>query len=249
MKEINIDAKSPLVTIVVPVYNGQNFLSQCLDSLIKQTISDRIEIIVIDDGSTDRTRDVVNHFSFFRGLSYYHKENGGTGSALNYGHDKARGRYITWCAHDNIYFPAFAEALSSILVQADVQGHNVQLVYSDFVFMDANGKVLREIKHEKPQAGIDLVNGYDVGMSFMYTKELWNKTGPYWNRICEDFDFAVRAAQHTSFALIKTPLAAFRIHGGQITGSNKEEEKSAANDCKALAKKLFATPKPVEIKA
>lgn len=240
MKEIQLDAKDPLVSIIVPVYNGEKFLGQCMNSLVTQQFKD-IEIIVVDDGSTDGTKRILEQFSFFRNLRYFYKENGGTGDALNWGHVRAKGKYVTWCSHDNIYFPQFIEVLVKCLETLDTEtDESVELVYADFSFMREDGLKLRDVKHTKPQSGKDLIQGYDVGMAFLYTKALWEKTGPYWNRICEDFNFVVRAAQHTNFALVPMELAAFRVHGDQITGSRKEEELLAANDCKKLAYELFS---------
>ena len=116
---------------------------------------------------------------------------------------------------------------------------NVQLVYSDFYFINEQGRPFQTITHQNPQSLEDLIRGYDIGMSFLYTKSLWDKTGPYWNRICEDYNWCVRAAQHTEFGLVKAVLAGFRIHSGQITGSRKNEEKAAADDCRALASLLW----------
>lgn len=238
MKEIKLDQKPPLVSITVPCYNGEKFLQGTLNSLVTQNFKD-IEIIVIDDGSTDNSHKIVEQFSFFRNLRYYKKENGGTGSALNLGHALSRGKYLTWCSADNIYFPTFVE--SFIKAFSSLEEHNapVELIYSDFCYMNERGQIVSQVHHDKPQQPKDLCDGYDVGMSFMYTKNLWRKTGPYWNRICEDFNWAVRAAQHTKFGLIKAILAAFRVHGGQITGNKQVEEKQSADDCKALARHLF----------
>lgn len=235
MKEIKLQ-DNPDVSIIVPVYNSEKFVGQTLDCLVKQAYPN-IEIIVVDDGSTDSSKDIVDKFSFDRRLKYFRKENGGTGSALNLGHDKACGKYFTWCSADNIYFPNFVTVLLGALKKS--LEHDCHLVYSDFCFVDQNGRKLEDIIHKKPQTGKDLIEGYDVGMSFMYTRELWEKTGYYWEKICEDFNFAVRAAQHTKFGLVNAILAAFRVHGNQITGSNTEKEKVAADECKALAYKLF----------
>lgn len=239
MKEIKLIDK-PDISVVVPMYNAEKFIGQTLDCLVKQTYSN-FEILLVDDGSTDNSKEMVDKFSFDRRLKYFFKENGGTGSALNYGHERASGRFITWCSADNIYFPPFLEVLRGALSQADEQGAPVELVYSDFYFCDAQGRKLDEVKHQKPQTGKDLIEGYDVGMSFMYTKSLWEKTGPYWNKICEDFNWCVRAAQYTEFGLVQAPLAAFRVHGGQITGSRKAEEQAVAEECKQLARKLHGS--------
>lgn len=238
MREINLDTGDPMVSIIVPAYNAEKFIAGTLDSLVKQLYQD-IEIIVVNDGSTDNTENVVKHFFFDRRLRYFKKENGGTGSALNLGHEKARGKYLTWCSADNIYFPNFVIELVRALQQVELQNIPVSFVYSDFIYIDANGKRIHDVIHEKPQPRADLVNGYDLGMSFMYTKELWEKTGPYWERICEDYDWAVRAAQYTEFGLVKALLAAFRVHGSQISGNRKEEEAAASEACRQAARNLL----------
>ena len=244
MKEVKLDQKPPLVSITIPCYNGERFLQGALNSLVTQSFKD-IEIIVVDDGSTDNSKRIVEQFSFFRNLRYYKKENGGTGSALNLGHALSRGKYLTWCSADNIYFNNFVECFAKAFNEIEAKGADIGLVYSDFSYINERGQIIQTVQHHKPQSGKDLCAGYDVGMSFMYTKDLWRKTGPYWNRICEDFHWVVRAAQHTNFGLIKGSLAAFRIHGNQITGSDKTEEKQAADDCKTLARHLFeGAPEP-----
>lgn len=238
MRLINLDDVNPRVSIVVPVYNGEKYIADTLNSLCKQTFSD-IEIIVVNDGSQDNTENIVKQFFFDRRLRYLKQpRNFGTGVSLNLGHEHARGEYITWCSADNVYFPQFIEVLTSGLDQAKAGGHNIQLVYSDFCFMTHDGKKIRDVIHQQPQRPADLIEGYDIGISFMYTRALWLQTGPYWNRICEDFDFCVRAAQYTSFGLINAVLAAFRVHPGQISGNRQKEEKAAADDCKALARRL-----------
>lgn len=238
MREIKLDQRDPLVSIVVPVYNSERFLGGTLNSLLAQKFQD-IEIIVVNDGSTDNSKKLIEHFSFFRNLVYLEKENGGTGSALNLGHKHARGKYITWCSADNIYFPEFIDTFVKVFKQIEIEKAPVKFIYSDFCYITEDNKKIRDVLHQAPQSGKDLINGYDVGMSFMYTKELWEETGEYWERICEDFNWCVRAAQHTTFGLVKAVLAGFRVHGNQLTGSNKAEEKAAADECKKLARELF----------
>ena len=237
MKEIVLE-DNPEVSIIVPMYNAEKFAGHTFDCLTKQSFKN-IEVIVVDDGSTDNSKRIVDHFSFDRRFRYVRKENGGTGSALNLGHELARGKYITWCSADNIYYPMFVEVLLEGMKLKQKENPNIRLVYSDFHFVQANGQPIKAVIHNKPQTGADLIEGYDIGMSFLYTKDLWNKTGLYWNKICEDFNWTVRAAQHGDFGLINVVLAGFRVHGGQITGSRQEEEKAAADECKALARELF----------
>lgn len=238
MIEIKLDNDSPLISIIVPAYNAEKYIAKTLDCLVKQPMRD-FEIIVVNDGSDDNTKAVIEKFFFDRRIRYLEKENGGTGSALNMGHHAAKGKFMTWCSADNLYFAGFTAALSQCLQTALVQ--DVHFVYSDFVFVDQNDNVLREVKHTEPQPAQDLVNGYDIGMSFMYTRELWEKVGDYCHEICEDFNWCVRAAEFTRFALIKNILAGFRVHPNQISGHRKEEEAEASEKCKMLAIEYMKT--------
>jgi len=239
MKEI-ILVDEPDVSIIVPMFNAEKFVAHTLSSLLSQTYTN-FEIIIVDDGSTDGSKRVVDHFSFDRRIRYVRKDNAGTGSALNFGHERASGKYVTWCSADNVYYPMFIQALRAALKAAEVQKKNTRLVYSDFHFLNVNGQPIQQVIHKAPQRGIDLIDGYDIGMSFMYTKELWDETGLYWEKICEDFNWCVRAAQHTEFGLVNAILAGFRVHGDQITGNRQQEEKAAADECKELARELFGT--------
>jgi len=232
MIEIQLDNDNPLVSIIVPAYNAEQYISKTLDCLVKQAMRD-FEIIIVNDGSTDNTKGIVEKFFFDRRIRYFEKENGGTGSALNVGHHEARGKYITWCSADNVYFPGFTMALSQCLEMTIQQG--VHFVYSDFIFIDQQDRAMRKIEHVQPQLAPDLVNGYDIGMSFMYTRELWEKVGDYCHEICEDFNWCVRAAEFTRFALVRSVLAGFRVHPNQISGHKKEEEAAASQKCKTLA--------------
>ena len=92
------------VSIIIPVYNGSNFIKQSIKSAINQTYKN-IEIIVVNDGSTDngRTENIVKEFG--DKVRYICKKNGGVASALNLGIKEATGEYISWLSHDDIYKP------------------------------------------------------------------------------------------------------------------------------------------------
>lgn len=90
------------VSLVVPIYNAQNYLARCLDSLLKQTLEE-IEIICINDGSTDKSLKILEEYSkkYFK-IKVYSKENGGSGSARNLGIDNSQGEYIEFVDSDDI---------------------------------------------------------------------------------------------------------------------------------------------------
>ena len=92
----------PLVSIVMPVYNGANYLCEAIDSALAQTY-DNIEIIVVNDGSEDNTEEIAK--SYGSKVRYLSKENGGTSTALNMGIKNMRGDYFAWLSHDDFYKP------------------------------------------------------------------------------------------------------------------------------------------------
>jgi len=92
----------PLVTIVIPVYNGSNFLQCAIDSALSQDY-DNIEVIVVNDGSTDNTDEIAK--SYGNKIRYFSKENGGVSTALNLAIQNAKGEYISWLSHDDYYLP------------------------------------------------------------------------------------------------------------------------------------------------
>ncbi len=99
--EKNIEFR-PKVSIVIPVYNGSNYMREAIDSALAQTY-DNIEIIVVNDGSTDNTEEIAK--SYGDKIRYFAKENGGTTTALNVGIKKMEGNYFSWLSHDDMYYP------------------------------------------------------------------------------------------------------------------------------------------------
>ena len=93
----------PKVSVIVPVYNVEKYLEKCLDSLVNQTLDD-LEIIVVNDGSTDNSKNIIKEFQEQhkdKNLIYLEKENGGLSDARNYGMKKATGEYIAFLDSDD----------------------------------------------------------------------------------------------------------------------------------------------------
>ena len=93
---------NPKVTIVIPVYNGANYLSEAIESALAQTYRN-IEIIVVDDGSNDGGATEKIATSYKDRIRYYKKDNGGVAAALNLGIKKMTGEYFSWLSHDDMY--------------------------------------------------------------------------------------------------------------------------------------------------
>ena len=93
------------VSVIIPVYNAEKYLHKCVDSVLNQTLDD-IEIILVDDGSTDKSPSICDDFEIkFDSIRVIHKENGGLSSARNFGMDKANGEFIGFVDSDDYIAP------------------------------------------------------------------------------------------------------------------------------------------------
>ncbi len=118
----------PLVTIVIPVYNGANYLKESIDSALAQTYSN-IEVLVVNDGSNDEGMTERIALSYKDKIRYIRKENGGVASALNAGIQSMQGEYFSWLSHDDVYYPDKIEEEIKELYRADAPTAIVQCEY------------------------------------------------------------------------------------------------------------------------
>ncbi len=106
-----MSGKSALVTVVMPVYNQAHFLPQALDSVFAQTYP-HMELIVVDDGSTDATPDVLAEFQRHHRFTVIRQTNQRLPAALNTGFANANGDYLTWTSSDNEMLPDMLAVLA-----------------------------------------------------------------------------------------------------------------------------------------
>ena len=105
----------PLISVIVPVYNVEKYLGKCIDSIINQTYRN-IEIILVDDGSTDSSGEICDSYARqHKNVTTYHQTNGGLSSARNYGIERARGEYIGFVDSDDYIEPNMYEVLLQLL--------------------------------------------------------------------------------------------------------------------------------------
>lgn len=125
---------NPIISIIVPVYNGDKYLSRCVDSILNQTFQDW-ELLLVDDGSTDKSGEICDEYvtkdDRIRGL---HKSNGGVSSARNYGLTRIQGEWVTFIDGDDYIEPNYFSILLSNV--------NVDLIVSGVKFSNTEGKSL-----------------------------------------------------------------------------------------------------------
>ena len=164
MKKIE---ERPKVSIVIPVYNGERYVRYAIDSALAQTY-DNVEIIVVNDGSTDKTDEIVK--SYGNKVRYIKKKNGGVSSALNVAIEKMKGKYFSWLSHDDTYEPTKIEDEIDYLRENNYLGKKV-IVFSDYNLINTKGKIIGESRkdHEeivkKPE--YILLKGHINGLSLL----------------------------------------------------------------------------------
>ena len=215
----------PKVSVIIPTYNRADFIEDAVESVLCQTYKD-YEIIIVDDGSTDGTEDVLQ--KYHNKIRYIYKSNGGEASARNTGIKHAQGAYIAFLDSDDLWLP---ERLK-FGVQALDADKNIGLFFADCnrVF---NGE--RESKtffdYYKPYAGFvfkQLFMRCFIPMpTVILRKECFQKVGifsesptPCADYDCTDYDMWLRVSACFKIDYIKMPLAIYRIHSKSISYNN-----------------------------
>ena len=124
--------ENPLVSIVIPVYNGSNYMRCAIDSALSQTYPD-CEVIVINDGSTDDGKTDAIARSYGDKIRYLKKENGGVATAVNMGIKKMKGEYFAWLSHDDMFYSNKIELQMKALKKS---GNLKSIVHGNFDFYD-----------------------------------------------------------------------------------------------------------------
>jgi glycosyltransferase involved in cell wall biosynthesis len=130
----------PKVSIVIPVYNGSNYLREAIDSALAQTY-ENVEVIVVNDGSDDggKTEEIAR--SYGDRIRYFYKENGGVSTALNYGIENMSGEWFSWLSHDDLYSPN--------RIEEDVKvfrtNPTATVSFCSCVIVDGNGDVVKKV--------------------------------------------------------------------------------------------------------
>ena len=138
------DIYNPLVSIVIPVYNGSNYLSEAIDSALAQTY-DNVEVIVVNDGSPDDGKTEEIALSYGDKIRYFCKENGGSSSALNYGIKQMRGEWFSWLSHDDLYYPEKIEKQINYIRENSFYKENISkhIIFTASENIDGDGKCIR----------------------------------------------------------------------------------------------------------
>lgn len=140
MKEINC---KPGISVIIPVYNVENYIGKCIDSVINQTLQD-FEIIVVNDGSTDNSQKVIDELvcTYPEKIRSFQKENGGLSSARNYALDRAEGEYVIFLDSDDYLDSDYLE-----VHYKEAIAHNSDMVISGQKKVSEDGLIIKRLKY------------------------------------------------------------------------------------------------------
>lgn len=221
----------PRVSIIIPVYNGTDYLAEAINSALEQTYRN-VEVIVVNDGSTDNGATDTLARSYGDKITYYAKPNEGIAKTLNFGIEKMTGEYFSWLSHDDVF--AREKIATQIAMLRGLSNRNV-IIYSDYNLIDSKSALIGErvIPHIEPDRFY-----YSLFLRFpvhactsLIPKAAFVKVGlfnPHWGYL-QDTDMWFRMAPHFPFIHTPEKLASVRTHPNQGTVTRSKQGYTEGN--------------------
>lgn len=230
--DVKCNAVESMISVVLPVFNGEMYLKEAVDSVLAQTYPN-LELIIVDDGSTDRSGEIADSYlNEDDRVKVIHQKNMKLPSALNNGFDIARGEYYTWTSADNRMFPDCLEVLATELER----DRTCDMVFGNMRLIDENGDILRgKGWYELPPLSgnvilpdsvesLNNVANNTIGAAFLYRAGAAAVLQPYNRFTLEDYDYFMRMNSLFSIKhiLYKKPIYEYRMHPESLTSHDEE---------------------------
>ncbi|MFA9457607.1 glycosyltransferase family 2 protein [Halalkalibacter sp. AB-rgal2] len=213
------------VSVVIPLYNAERYVGACLNSILSQSLKE-IEVIVIDDCSTDNSLEIVKYFNDNRLIVLRNEENQGVTKALNRGINLASGEYIARMDADDI---AFKDRLK-IQYEYFQENNNIDILASQVVYLhecSESGEVKFNMKHkeltDKKIKGVMLAYNPLMHPTVMFKnneKAIYDETV----NVSQDYMKWLDLLHSCNFSIIKRPLLFYRVTEGSVTNSSKNNK-------------------------
>ncbi len=224
----------PEISVIIPSYNHAHFIAKAVQSVLTQTHSD-LELLVVDDGSTDNSLEILGRFSDTR-LQIISQENQGAHAAINHGLTMGTGRFLAILNSDDVYHPQRFEKIIPLLKN----NHHAGLVGSYIEIIDNQGRSLgvkRGYENFEPwplavpersfREGTDLhaalltENYLSTTSNYVFKRVWYDQIGEFRPlRYAHDWDFALRMAQKADILLFPEPLMQYRVHASNTIREN-----------------------------
>lgn len=240
---------NPLLSIIIPNYNNGIYLEECLKEIVNQTYRP-LEAIVVDDCSTDNSRDIINEYSkkytWIKGI--YLDKNGGVSHARNVGAKNASGEYISFLDSDDYYMNAEKSSLEMNMLLGDFseEGRG-RVAFSNLIAVDKTGNVLWKYPTKRFLKGstvkkIFLENsGIQLPKNYCMKRGYHDEIGGFDEESClyEDIDYLLKLAGIADFYCTEAAGSSYRITGTGLSSAAKESHRIAVSSLRKKYKKDF----------
>ena len=222
MNEQNKNLQGPLVSIIVPSYNHEAYIEECILGIVNQTYKN-VEVIVIDDGSTDNSREILQRLQKQYNFILEFQENQGISKTLNKAiRQYAQGKYITGSASDDFLMPDKIEKQVKFLEE----NPDYDMVFGKVYMIDGKSQIIKDLvifePFDEPVKHISfellIENNRIPAPSRMIRRDIWEKCGGYdENTVIEDFDISLKIAYYGRIAYVNDYFAYYRWHGQNVS--------------------------------
>lgn len=231
----------PLVSVVIPTYNRDKYINETIESVLAQTYPN-IEIIVIDDGSTDNTKEVVAQY--VPKIQYVWQKNSERGASRNHGLRLAKGEFISFLDSDDLWLPDKIEEDINFFRK----NPSVGLVYTDALQVDAKGNYLKLLKPQKYNGKVTeklLEDNFVPMATHLIRTELAKNIGGFREERqlsgSEDWEFWVRLSTVTDFAYLPRATTKIRTHEANTMSNPSGMERSMNYAIDIMAQSNYLT--------
>jgi glycosyltransferase involved in cell wall biosynthesis len=214
-------ADEPLVSVVIAAYNMAAYLPLAVKSVLEQVYRN-IEVIIIDDGSTDGTREAVRPYLNDPRVRYLFQENKGQAAAKNYGIRESRGEYVAFLDGDDMWAPEKLDVQIPLFSKSEAVG----VVYSRVLYIDKTGKELTVADNELFRGRVSgplLIRNFIGFGTCVVKKECFDRFGGFKEhvRMGIDYDLWLRFSTQYEFDYVDCPLLYYRLWAGQMSKNCK----------------------------
>jgi len=230
------------VSIVIPVYNGSDYLDAAIRSALDQSWKN-CEVIVVNDGSDDGGATATVAEKYQDRITYYEKENGGTASALNYGIKRMKGTYFSWLSHDDLYLP---EKVSHQMRMLEREGDPTRIIVGNYVLVHDQGIPFQMMDfyqmYGKKALETPLFPVFHCavnGCTVLIHKSQFERSGLFREdlRTTQDYDMWFRLFRGQSVLYSKWPDVLSRVHQNQTSVKYLDTHEE---ECTELWLRLFS---------
>jgi len=236
-------ATTPDISVIVPTYNRAHLVAEAINSVLAQTLGS-LEVIVIDDGSTDNTLEVLQTFNDVR-IRVIHQHNMGIGGARNTGIRTARGKYIAFLDSDDIWLPELLATEVPVLEERP----EIDIVYAKAQAMDATGNLKPQMLGTAERFPGEYLRSMLYGFfgclpTTILRRECFDSVGLFDESLKGrvDWDMFLRISQYHQFHFINRVLARYRFHEGRTTGPKSPVFREVTQNHITVLDTFFAQP-------